>query len=185
MNSQNSESSRDDGPEESDLNQTIDHMVRDLRRYAAGMLSRLQGGVTLQPTELVNMAFLKLHNQQELAGNEDPSPIFGLYVRTMQNLLRDHLRKRRSLKHGGGKARAEVSVIAELESRNQDAAAILELLEELETLNKQRQVQIVVGRIFYKLSNAEIAAQLGVSVGTVEEDMRKAMDWLKSRLNPS
>lgn len=175
----------DENSEDDDLPETIDRMVGDLRRYAGGMLGRLQGGITLQPTELVNMAFLKLHDQQHLAHGHDPSPIFGLYITTMKNLLRDHLRKRKRMKHGGGKSRAEVGVIAELEGRKQDPAAILELLDELETMDERRKVQVVVARIFYKLTNEEIAAQLGVSTGTVEDDLRKAKAWLKQRLTPS
>ena len=70
-----------------DVNQTVERMVADLHRYASGMLSRFRGNMTIQPTELVNMAFLKLHGHEHLADGEDSRPVFGLYVTTINILL--------------------------------------------------------------------------------------------------
>jgi RNA polymerase sigma factor (TIGR02999 family) len=159
-------------------------MIHDLRRYAAGMMRRLQYGITLQPTELVNMAFLKLHGKEQLASGDFTGEVFGLYVTTMKHVLRDHLRKRKREKRGGGASRIDVEILAELEQAGVDPKVFLEFLDELEAMGQKRREQVMIARVFYKLTNEEIAAQLGVSVGTIEDDMRQAKEWLRKRIHP-
>jgi|GEM_PF-5293613 len=160
------------------------NMILDLRRYAAGMMRRLQYGITLQPTELVNMAFLKLYGKEQLASGEFTSEIFGLYVTTMKHVLRDHLRRRKRGKRGGDASKIDVEILAELEEAGVDPEALVDFLDELEAMGHERCAQMMIARVIYKLSNEEIASQLGVSIGTVESDLRQTKEWLRKRLNP-
>lgn len=168
---------------DADQDELAGNMIQDLRRYAAGMMRRLQYGITLQPTELVNMAFLKLYGKEQLASGEFTSEIFGLYVTTMKNVLRDHLRRRNREKRGGGVSRIDVEILAELEEAGVDPEALVDFLDELEAMGQERRAQMMIARVIYKLSNEEIATQLGVSIGTVEDDLRQTKEWLRKRLD--
>ena len=170
------------------INQQLQSLVDDLRRYATRMLRRTDPALTIQATDLVNMAYLKLlkngkHVELDLS---DPSSIFGLYVTTMKNLLRDYLRTRKRQKRGGSEGcRVPVEMIDQLEQANVDPAEFIDQLDELEAMGEGRQASVVAARVFYKLSNAEIASQLQVSIKTIEDDLRKARAWLKERLPES
>ena len=168
--------------ESEDLNETIRNLSRDLRRYAAGMLKRCPSDLTIQATDLVNMAFLKIHQKEQLATEGGDGEIFGLYVTTMKNLLRDHLRTRRRLRRGGRREKVQLDIVQGLEAANVEPLAFMELLDELEAMGEERKVKVAVARVLYRLTNEEIAHQLGVSVSTVEDDMRKTREWLKHRL---
>jgi len=172
-------------PEESQM--LIESMVGDLRGYAHRMMSRRGMNLTIQPTELVSMAFMRLHGRAGQTEGLSQAELFGLYVTTMKNLLKDHLRRRGRLKHGGGRKRVPLDDwIEPLEQAQVDPAQFLDLLEELQVLGQQeeRQYQIVMARVFYQLTNAEIAAQLNISVSTVEDDLRRGREWLRSRVEP-
>jgi RNA polymerase sigma factor (TIGR02999 family) len=167
--------------EEEAMLHSLQRMIDDLRIYAKGMLRRTSPELTLQATDLVNMAWLKLNGHGPV-NMENPKDIFGLYVTAMKSQLRDYLRTRRRKKRGGAERQREsLEFLQQLADADVDGLEFIDQLDELAAMGEDRQAAIVAGRIFYGLTNAELAEQLGVSVKTVEEDLRKAKAWLRNQ----
>lgn len=163
---------------------SMQNLIDDLRRYARGMLRRTSADLTLEATDLVNMAWLKLHSNGHL-DLSSPRAVFPLYVTAMKSQLRDYLRTRQRKKRGGPERHREsIEFLNQLAAADMDPLQLIDQLDELGAMGEERQAAAVAGRIFYSLTNAELAEQLGVSVKTVEEDLRKARAWLKNRHTP-
>lgn len=160
----------------------FESMVQELRAYARGMLRSSDPAFTLEATDLVNMAYLKLADRQ-IPEMEDCKSVFGLYVVAMRDQLRDYLRRKSRTKRGGESQRRGPNFLEDLSSAGVDPATFVDLLDELDQMGDHRKVQAVVGRIFFSLTNKELAVQLDVSEKTVEADVREAREWLKRRLD--
>ncbi len=94
----------------------------ELRRLAAVYMRRQPQGHTLQPTALVNEAYLKLAGQQGLSF-ADRASFFGLAAKVMRRLLVDHARAHDAAKRGGDAVRVTLDEgIASLPSRDVDFA---------------------------------------------------------------
>jgi RNA polymerase sigma factor (TIGR02999 family) len=151
-----------------------------LRRLAEHQLQGETPGHTLQPTALVNEAFMRL-DQGSIDWN-DRRHFYALAARTMRRVLVDHARGRRRARRGGDFTRVTLSA-AERE-QTKDAFGILDLeraLGELER-NHQRVGEAVELTYFGGLEAQEVATHLGVSTRTVERDLRFGRAWLKEQL---
>jgi RNA polymerase sigma factor (TIGR02999 family) len=163
-----------------------DRLVRlvydELRGIAAGLLGQEDGPKTLQPTALVHEAYLRLDRGRVLSRAPDHHYFFAAATQAMRHVLVDHARLRRAEKRGDGRQRLPLDAVLDyFRQENLDVVALHEALDELATLN-ERQSQVVVLRFFGGLSVAEVAAQLGVSVSTVESDFRLARAWLHRQI---
>ena len=154
----------------------------DLRKLAAARMARLSPGQTLQATELVHEAYLRL------VGSTDPgwqgrAHFFGAAARAMRDILADHLQRKGSLKRGGHFRRVGEDTAAEIscEGPSDDVLALEEALEELER-EYPRKAEVVTLSFFGGLTAGEIAEVLGHSTRTVERDWRFAKAWLNGRL---
>jgi RNA polymerase sigma-70 factor (ECF subfamily) len=155
----------------------------ELRQIAGRAVRRERPGHTLQPTALVNEAFLKLAGS---AGAEwrDRAHFFGVAARLMREILVDYARKRGALKRGGG---ARVTLDDSLlihEDRLADVIAIDEIVKRLEALDP-RQGQIVELRFFGGLSVEDVAEVMGISTPTVKREWQSAKAWLHNQLTRS
>jgi RNA polymerase sigma factor (TIGR02999 family) len=157
----------------------------ELRALARAHMAREKPGRTLQATELVHEAWLRV------AGTGDPAwngraHFFGAAGQAMRRILVEQARRRARLKRGGEHERAE---LAELElvpethgaASDADILAVEEALTRLES-EDPRKGRIVELRYFAGLTVEETAAALDVSVGTVERDWRFARAWLREEL---
>ena len=89
----------------------------DLRRIAGAYMRRERPEHTLQPTALVNEAYLRLVGSREEGRWEDRAHFFGIAARLMRQILVDHARKRRARKRGmGARSDRSVSKLADLSS---------------------------------------------------------------------
>lgn len=153
----------------------------ELRRLAVRYLRRERANHTLQPTALVNEAYLRLVDQQKVEWH-NRAQFFGLAARLMRNILVDHARQRQAAKRGGEPHRIslEIEVQAGVEPEF-EFLALHEALERLALFDKQKE-RIVELRFFGGLSIEETAAILEIGHATVERDWKFARAWLKREL---
>ncbi|MGC2399207.1 MAG: ECF-type sigma factor [Acidobacteriaceae bacterium] len=159
-------------------------VVDELRRLARLQLRDERPGHTLQPTALVNEAYLRLVSDQARDW-QNRAHFIGVSVSVMRRILIDHARRKRALKRG-----AEEQVINAIEDyaglsyeQADELVALNIALDELEKMNS-RQRQVVELRYFGGLSTEETAEVLKVSPITVKRDWVIARAWLKGQLRP-
>ena len=153
----------------------------ELRQLAAKYLGRERGGHTLQPTALVNEAYLRLVDLNRIRW-QDRAHFFAMAARTMRRILVDHARARDNAKRGGGAVRLSLELAMEVAREPERRLVELDdALLRLET-SHPRKAQVVELRFFTGLSLEETAAALHVSVDTVKRDWRYAKLWLLREL---
>jgi RNA polymerase sigma factor (TIGR02999 family) len=154
----------------------------ELRRVAAAYMRRERPDHTLQPTALVNEAYLRLVNQRDVAW-EGRAHFFGIAARVMRQILVDHARKRRAVKRGAGvRAAQSVSKLPDPGGgQNLDVLALHLALEDLAALDP-RQAEIVELRYFGGLTEDEVAAVKHLSPATVRREVASAKFWLGRRM---
>ena len=153
-----------------------------LHRLAQGALARETPGHSLQPTMLVNDAYLKLLEQKNV-DPADRSQVMAAGATIIRRLLVDYARTRKAQKRGGPDGRGIPLQISVADSSN--LLDVLELNDALERLGAEnpRAGQVVELKFFGGLSGEEIAKQLSVSPRTVNNDWRFAKAWLYRELS--
>lgn len=158
-------------------------VYQDLREMAARAMAREGAGHTLQPTALVNEAYLKLADgaAPELEGR---THFFAVAARAMRQVLVDHARKRKAARRGGGEAR-HVSLggvgAGDPDLPLEDLLALDAALDALDE-EDPRLRKVVEYRYFAGLTDGEVAELLGVTRRTVQRDWVKARAWLNRRI---
>jgi RNA polymerase sigma-70 factor, ECF subfamily len=145
-------------------------------------MARERAGHTLQPTALINEAFLRLLPMQG-ADWQDRAHFFALSSQMMRRILVNHAIAHRANKRGGG-AHAVTFDDGVIANPGRDSQ-ILVLDDALSALAKldPRKAQIVELRFFGGLSVEETAATLKVSPQTVLRDWSLAKSWLAHKMN--
>ena len=154
----------------------------ELRRLANNYLRRERANHTLQPTALVNEAYMKLVDQKN-ARWQNRAQFFGVAAQLMRRILVDHARLHQAQKRGGSdQQRLSLTNVERVsEKPNIDLLALHEALNELAELDPQ-QSRIVELKFFGGLSIEETAEVLGVGHATVERDWKMARAWLRNQL---
>jgi RNA polymerase sigma factor (TIGR02999 family) len=154
---------------------------REIREAAAALMRQERCGHTLQPTALVNEAYLRLFDVESV-------PIGGrlhfvnIVVRAMRQVLVEHARRRNTAKRGGEWRSTTLSGVAAREFAG--PVPLLDLHDALEKLADldHRASRIVELRIFGGLTMAEAAAVIGVTRRTAQSDWSFAILWLRDVL---
>ncbi len=149
----------------------------ELHRLAERALSRETPGHSLQPTLLVNDAYLKLLEQRNVDAAER-SHVLATGANIIRRLLVDYARKRKAQKRGGAAGRG---IPLEIATDNAGSAPdLIELDDILTALAQQnpRLAKVVELKFFGGLSGEEIADELKISLRTVNNDWRFAKAWL-------
>jgi RNA polymerase sigma factor (TIGR02999 family) len=155
----------------------------ELHRVAAGYMARERPGHILQPTALVNEAFVRLVDWKNVQW-QNRAHFFAMAAQIMRRVLVDVARTRGRAKRGQGQIHVTLSEAAHVAAGpHVDLVALDDALNTLETLDR-RQSQVVNLRFFGGLSLEEAAHVLGVSVGTVRRDWTLARAWLFEELRP-
>lgn len=161
---------------------TIDRILplvyEDLREVARCQQARFGASPTLQTTELVHEAFLKLRQSagQDIRNRLHLKRLSSLAIR---QLIVDHARGKLAAKRGAGNTPLSLNEdLAGAAPHDEDTVLIInEALERLEQASP-RLAEVVVARFFGGLTAEEIADMLDVSVRTVQRDWDRARAWL-------
>lgn len=159
----------------------FERLHADLRARARRLMAAERGDHTLQPTALVNEAWLRLSRERPPA--ETRLHFLELAGRTMRRVLVDHARRRSAEKRGGG---AGVTLATEHLAGGDGGVDVLALEDALERLasHDERAARIVDLRFYSGLTEPEVAQRLGVSERTVRGDWAHARMWLHRALFP-
>ncbi|HET8887577.1 MAG TPA: sigma-70 family RNA polymerase sigma factor [Candidatus Angelobacter sp.] len=153
----------------------------ELRRLAAGYLRRERPDHTLQPTALINEAYLRIVDQPQ-QNWENRAHFLGVCAHIMRQILVDHARKRDAGKRGGRLKPLPLDESALFAAhRRPELVALDEALSRLEAFDS-RQGRVVELRFFGGMSEEEISHVLGVSVRTIKRDWNVARAWLYSEM---
>ncbi|HEV3410657.1 MAG TPA: ECF-type sigma factor, partial [Chthoniobacterales bacterium] len=156
-------------------------VYQELRRLAASYLRRERPGQTLQPTALVNEAYLRLAERTSPQWH-DRAHFFAGAARIMRHILVDHARARQRAKRGSGGVNVELTETALLvEAQAEQVVSLNEALERLAERDR-RASQVVELKYFGGMNYDEIAAVLDVSAITVRRDWEFAKAWLHKEL---
>ena len=157
-------------------------VYEELRLVAKAHLGRERREHTLQATDLVHEAYLRLVDQRHVDW-KNRAHFFAVAARLMRRVLVDHARARLAQKRGGGAAHVTFDETLVLGTPDADVTllALDDALTELGTLDA-RQARTVELRYFAGLTVDEAAEALGVSGMTVKRDWTVAKAWLKLRL---
>lgn len=156
---------------------------QELRRLAKRYMAGERQGHVLQPTALVNEAWLRLIDWQNVEW-QNRAHFFGLAAHLMRRTLMEYARAQQREKRGGRDG-IEVSLSEAANIAPERSADLIALDDALQTLEKldPRQARVVELRFFAGLSQEEVAEALNVSVGTVRRDWSLAEAWLFRELN--
>lgn len=164
------------------LEQLTPLVYRELHRLAHGYLAGERRGHILQTTALVNEAFVRLVNWDEVEW-QNRAHFFGVSATLMRHILVQFAREQQAQKRGGNAVQVSLSEAAAISTRlNPDLVKLDDALTALEKLDP-RQARTVELRFFGGLSLEESAEVLGVSVSTVRRDWRMAQAWLHQQLS--
>jgi RNA polymerase sigma factor (TIGR02999 family) len=154
----------------------------ELRRQAAGYLRRERIDHTLQPTALINEAYLKLIDQRDVKW-QNRAHFFAIAAQAMRRILVDYARERKREKRGGALENLPLDEALTIVSgeKSVDLVALDEALNKLAKFD-ERQAKVVELRYFSGLSIDETAEVLNVSNVTVRRDWNMAKAWLHQEI---
>ncbi|HEY7188816.1 MAG TPA: sigma-70 family RNA polymerase sigma factor [Vicinamibacterales bacterium] len=148
----------------------------ELRKLADAQMRRERAGHTLQPTALVNEAYLRLAGHR--AGFENRVHFYGAAAQAMRRILVDHARKSRAAKRGSRDEHVDLDRAAEVGiDVHMDLVALDDALARLEAV-APKPAKVVELRYFGGLSIDETAALLDVAPATVKRHWSFARAWL-------
>lgn len=167
--------------DESALERLSPIVHEELHRIAKRYMARERGDHTLQPTALVNEAFVRLIGW-ESARWENRSHFYGVAAQLMRRILVDFARKRPK---NDGTVLLKVSIENALDRADSKDPDIISLDEALSALAEfdPRKAKIVELRFFGGLSVEETAEVIGVAPITVMREWQKARAWLFVQLS--
>jgi RNA polymerase sigma factor (TIGR02999 family) len=159
-------------------------VYQELRQLAAQRLSKELPGQTLQATALVHEAYLRL------VGSEDQNwsgryHFFSAAAEAMRRILIENARRKKSLKHGGGRKRVGFDeAILAYEQGDMSADDLIALDEALEKLSKEDspKADLVKLRYFAGMTSDQAAKILGMSPATADRDWAYARSWLRLQM---
>jgi len=163
------------------LDELLERNYPSLHRMAGVLFRGERAAHTLNPTDLVHEAFLRLVGQPR-ASAEDTLFFRACFARQCRRILVDHARRRRALRRGGEGHRESLHSQPEL-GLPQDAG-LIEIHEAVEALAEKntRMGRIAELRLFAGLTIAECASSLGLAPRTVAKDWAFAQSYLRKDL---
>jgi RNA polymerase sigma factor (TIGR02999 family) len=169
------------GGDQQALDRLLPLVDEELRRLARGYMSRERRDHTLQPTALINEAFIRLAGAQNLRW-QDRAHFFGMCARLMRRVLVDYARARGFQKRGAEVEKLPLEQVSIAAPELPLDIVALDLALDALTRKDERKCRVVELRFFAGLSVEETAEVLRVSADTVKRDWRIAKLWLLRQL---
>jgi RNA polymerase sigma factor (TIGR02999 family) len=170
--------------DQSSLDKLLPLVYRELRRLARRYLSKERPGQTLQTTDLVHEAYLRLVGQNRVHW-QNRAHFFGIAAQLMRRILVDRARRRLTVKGGGGARMLQLPTLDQVGViRSEPNVYLLALDEALTKLAEidERKARIVELRFFGGLEVEETAQLLKISSVTVMREWKMAKAWLHRAL---
>jgi len=160
----------------------VNHVYDHLHRIAQSRLARERSDHTLQATELVHEAYVKMSDYIEGQDWNSRAHFYGAAAEAMRRILINYARARNTEKRGSGKAPEVLNVLDLAEDQNPEHILILN--EAIEGLKKHdpKLGQLVYLRFFAGLSIEETADAMEISRRTVIRHWNYARAWLAREL---
>lgn len=154
----------------------------ELRALAGAFFAERRDAPTLEPTAVVNEAFIKLVRGAPVDW-QSKAHFFAVAAKAMRHIIGDHARGQRSDKRGGDWQRVTMLALnhAEVSRQDFDVLALDDALGRLAELDP-RQAQVVELRVLSGMSIAETAHVLNISTSSVERDWVMGRMWLRREL---
>lgn len=163
------------------LEQLMPLVYDELRRMARNYMRKQPSGHTLQTTELIHEAYLKIAAGEEKQW-QNRAHFFGVAAKAMRHILVDYARSKSRDKRGGWQERVTlVEAVAVSNGRSEEIVALDDALNQLAVLD-ERKVNVVEMKFFGGLTVEEIARVLKISPETVKRDWNFAQTWLLREL---
>lgn len=161
----------------------IEAVYQQLRQIARVRMAAERPNHTLQATELVHEAYLKLAPGLEKRDLKNHYDFFGAAAEAMRRILIDHARRRKTEKRGGGVSTTPIGNVAQLADTD-DPEAVIALNEAFENLESEHPelAELIRLRFFAGLSVEETARVMGTSIATVKRHWRLARTMLFNAL---
>lgn len=172
------------GGDQRALDELFSIIYKELRRSAGAYMRRERPNHTLQPTALVNEAYLRLAGESGMSW-KDRSHFYGVAASAMRHVLVDYARAATADKRGGGRARAPLAqAMALAEEKKLDVIELHEALRKLEKADPEK-ARIIDLRYFLGLTVKEIAEVLDTSGSDVDRQLKMAKVWLFREMGES
>ena len=159
------------------VNELLPLVYNELKRISSKYLHEEYRNHTLQTTELVHEAYIKLVGRQEINW-QNRAHFFGIAANSMRQILVDYARKRNSLKRGEGKTHLSLDKVEEISFQSdEDILALDEAMKKLEAFDPDLS-KVVELRFFAGLNVEETSKVLDRSASTVKREWGLARAWL-------
>lgn len=159
----------------------LELVYSELHRLASSYMRRERKDHTLQPSALVNEAYVKLIGAQDVPW-QNRGHFYAAAARIMRNILIDYARTRSAERRGGAPVRAPLREDMLMVEEDPDRFLLLDAaMNRLEQLDP-RQAKVVELRFYGGLNVEETAAALDISEKTVKRDWAVARAWLEAEI---
>jgi RNA polymerase sigma factor (TIGR02999 family) len=163
--------------------QLLPLVYNELRKLAAQRLNREAPGQTLQPTDLVHEAYIRLLGGDVAPGWDGRGHFFAAAAEAMRRILVENARRKKRLKHGGGRQRVELDErLLSTESPVEDLLALDEALDQLALVDREA-AELVKLRHFAGLTTVQAGKALGLPERSAYRTWEFARVWLYRRLH--
>ncbi len=169
-----------DGDEEARA-QLMEKIYSELRTIAARYLANESNAIELQPSALVNEAYMRLIKLNRIDW-QDRAHFFAMSARIMREILIDEARKRGAAKRDGGVQVTLTNLASNSQNPTTNVLMLHEALDRLAEVDPER-ARLVELRFFAGLTIDETAAVLGKSSATVKRSWEVARGWLFQMMN--
>ena len=153
----------------------------ELHKLAVAYLRREDHNNTLEPTVLVNEAYVRLIGQQG-ASWQSRTHFFAMAAKLMRNILVDHARRRGAARRGGDQYRISLTKAERVAGKpDVDLVRLDDALTQLTTTHPEHS-RVIELRFFGGLTIEETAEVLGLAHATIERHAKFAKAWLRREL---